>query len=139
MLSAAPWINEGHAELFEHTHFDSEGNIVFERPPEYALFANENAPALAAYIPAVMGMDYDAFYAGEQEERQAKYRLAWAGVYFLQGGAPELRFRPYESLRADYMDALVSTRDGVRATKAVLPEEKLKKFIEEWFAFWRKE
>ena len=139
MMSAAPWINEGHAELFEHTHFDAEGEIVFERPPEYALFVNHNASALAAYIPAVMTMDYDTFYDGEQEERQARYRLAWSLAYFIQVGAPELRFRPYENLRADYMDALISTRDGLRATKAVLPEERLKKFIEEWFAFWRKE
>ena len=139
MLSAAPWINEGHAELFEHAHFDSDGGLVFERTYDYARFVHANAATLAAFLPSLLAMDYEAFYDGDQQTREMKYRLAWSVAYFLQIGAPEIRFRPFESLRADYMDALTDTRDGLRATRAVLPEAKRKKFVDEWFAFWRKE
>lgn len=139
MLSAAPWINEGHAELFEHAHFDSKGNLVFERNPEYVQFIQQNAKSLAEVLPALFTMDYDEFYDGDQLEREAKYRLAWSVAFFLQVGAPEVRFRPFENLRADYMDALVSTRDGIRATNGVLDEDMRKDLISEWLSFWRKE
>ena len=139
MISAAPWINEGHAELFEHAHFDAEGNLVYERPYDYASFVHANAVMLSELIPSLLLMDYDEFYAGGQQEREAKYRLAWSLAYFLQVGAPEVRFRPFEHLRADYMDALVSTCDGIRATRAVLSGDMLKKLVDEWLAFWRAE
>jgi hypothetical protein len=139
MVSAAPWINEGHAELFEHAHFDSEGDLVYERPRERARFIHANATALAELLPGLLTLDYDEFYSGEQQERETKYRLAWSVAFFLQVGAPEVRFRPFEKLRSDYMSALVTTRDGRRATKAVLSGDALKKFVDEWLAFWKKE
>jgi hypothetical protein len=37
------------------------------------------------------------------------------------------------------MSALVSTRDGRRATRTVLSGDALKKFVDEWLAFWKKE
>ena len=139
MVSAAPWINEGHAELFEHAHFDSEGDLVYERPYERARFIHANATALAELLPTLLLLDYDEFYSGEQQERETKYRLAWSVAFFLQIGAPEVRFRPFEKLRTDYMSALVSTRDGRRATRTVLSGDALKKFVDEWLAFWKKE
>ena len=138
MISAAPWINEGHAELFEYAHFDSKGKLVFERPYEYSRFIHANAATLAEMLPALLTLDYDEFYAGTQQERNAKYRLAWSLAFFLQIGAPEVRFRPFENLRADYMRALVSMRDGSRATQAVLTDEMRKELVSEWLAFWEK-
>ena len=139
MMSAAPWINEGHAELFENAHFDSEGDLVYEKPYDRASFIHANAAALAELLPALMTLDYDDFYAGDHQERETKYRLAWSMAFFLQVGAPRVRFRPFEKLRADYMDALISTRDGIRATRAVLSGDMQKDLIEEWLAFWKKE
>ena len=139
MLSAAPWLNEGHAELFEHAHFDAEGDLVYERPYEQGSFIHDNAAALAELLPTLLLLDYEDFYAGDHAAREKKYYLAWSVAYFLQVGAPEVRFRPFEKLRADYMSALVSTRDGRRATRAVLSGDALKKFVAEWLAFWRKE
>ena len=139
MLSPAPWVNEGHAELFEHSHFDPEGNVVFDRNYEYARFVELNVKQLAGVLPAMLEMDYDEFYAGDQFERETKYRLAWSVAYFLQVGAPEIRFRPFEKLRGDYMDALISTRSGLRATRKVFTDEMRKDFIAEWQAYWKKE
>ena len=138
MISASPWINEGHAELFEHAHFDSKGKLVFEQTYEYSQFIQSNAATLAELLPALFTLDYDEFYAGEQQERETKYRLAWSVAFFLQVGAPNVRFRPFENLRSDYIQALISTRNGLRATQKVLTDEVRKNLVDEWLAFWRK-
>ena len=138
MMSPSPWINEGHAELFEHAHFDSKGKLVFEQNYEYSRFIHANAAVLAELIPVLLTLDYDGFYAGEQQEREAKYRLAWSIAFFLQVGAPNVRFRPFENLRSDYMQALLSTRSGSRATQTVLTDEMRKDLVDEWLAFWKK-
>ena len=138
MMSSSPWINEGHAELFEYAHFDSKGKLVFEQNYEYSRFIHANAPVLAELIPVLLTLDYDGFYAGEQQERETKYRLAWSVAFFLQVGAPNVRFRPFENLRSDYMQALLSTRSGIRATQAVLTDEMRKDLVDEWLAFWKK-
>ena len=70
--------------------------------------------------------------------RSVKYKLAWSIAYFLEKGAPKVRFRPYEDLRAEYMDALVRTQSGRRATLAVFSGEKMKRFVADWRDFWRK-
>ena len=96
------------------------------------------ASALAEILPDVMEMDYRAFYAGTQDEIAAKYFLAWSIAYFLEVGAPNLRFQPYATLRADYLKALVETRSMHAATRAVLGDEKSRDaFVAAWLAFWR--
>ena len=139
MLSAAPWLNEGHAELFENSHYEAEGKLVFDRPRETLDFFHGNCERLAAFVPSVLEMDYDDFYAGTQDERVAKYRLAWSIAYFLQVVAPEVRFAPFASTRADYMDALVRTHERRTATRAALPEDKRKLLVAEWLKFWREQ
>ena len=139
MLSSAPWINEGHAELFEHAHFDSEGKLQPELPYEYAALFQTEVDKFANLLPAVITMDYDEFYAGSSAEREVKYKLAWSIAYFLEKGAPKVRFRPYEDLRAEYMDALIRTQSGRRATLAVFTGEKMKRLVADWRDFWRKD
>ena len=140
MVTAAPWFNEGHAELFEHTHFDGYGNLLFDVDPSAAAFVHANAEALAEYLPAFVALDYDAFYAnsGTDAQRRANYDLAWSIAYFLEVGAPEVRFRPFESLRADYLRHLLEKKDYAAATRAVFTDDMLKKFIAEWLKFWKK-
>ena len=140
MVPSAAWFNEGHAKLFEHTHLDSDGNLVFDRDSDAVDYIKANVDSLVAYIPVLLSMDYDAFYAnnGTAEQRLANYQIAWSLAYFLEVGAPEVRFRPFASLRSDYLMQLVRTKDRAAATRAVFTADMLKKFLAEWFKFWTK-
>jgi hypothetical protein len=138
MFESSPWFNEGIAELFENSHFDHKGNIVFEREAKNAAYVHEYAASLAEMLPEIFEMDYQEFYAGSQEEILVRYRIAWSIAYFLEVGAPKLRFRPYETLRADYLKALVETRSMHEATAKAFGNEKSRdEFIAAWLAFWR--
>ncbi|MBO7688147.1 MAG: hypothetical protein J6V72_17315 [Kiritimatiellae bacterium] len=139
MIDSSPWFNEGHAQLFEHSHFDRTGAIVFDRDLQAAAYVQQYAAELAQYMPAVLEMDYPAFYDGTQEEIAAKYRLAWSIAYFLEVGAPQVRFRPFENLRADYLKALVRTRSMREATAEVLAGEAREEFVAAWLDFWEKQ
>ncbi len=140
MIESSPWFNEGHAQLFENLSFDHKGNAVFARDEQAAAYVHEYAAELAEILPSVFLMDYEAFYAGTAEDVAAKYRLVWSVAYFLEVGAPKLRFQPYASLRADYVKALVETRSMREATQAVLGDEKSRDaFVAAWLAFWREQ
>ncbi|MBQ4198700.1 MAG: DUF1570 domain-containing protein [Kiritimatiellae bacterium] len=139
MVSSSPWFNEGHAQLFENSHFGHEGQIVFDRDEQAASYVQSFAAELAQYIPSLLEMDYEAFYAGNQEEIAAKYRLAWSIAYFLEIGAPKLRYRPYENLRSDYVKALIRTRSMHEATGAVFDEQTRERFIAAWLDFWKQQ
>ena len=138
MIQSPVWFNEGHAVLFEHTHFDIDGNIVFELIPEAVAAVKSNPAALAEYLPDVFAMDYADFYSGTSEERVLKYHVAWSIAYFLQVGAPEVRFQPFKDLRSDLLKVLVRTRRHDEANSIVLSEQMRKSLIEEWLSFWRK-
>ena len=80
---------------------------------------------------------YKAFYDGTDVERKLKYRLAWSLAFFIEKGAPKVRFRPFENLKRDYIESLLETRDMRRATEAAFgSRDKLKNFISEWKKFW---
>ena len=137
MIQTPPWFNEGHAELFEHTHFGMEGELVFDRDPDAVLAIQQNVDVLVESMPALLDMDYPEFYAGSGEDRQLKYHLAWSLAYFLQVGAPKVRFQPFKNLRADLMAAVVRTRRRDEAMRTVLEGGMRKSLIEEWAAFWK--
>ena len=137
MIDSSPWFNEGHAQLFEHSHFDDDGAIAFDRDAKAEAYVRQYAAELAQYIPSVLEMDYAAFYDGTQEEIAAKYRLAWSIAYFLEVGAPKLRMRPFENLRADYLKELVRTRSMHEATAAVLGGDTCEEFVAAWLNFWK--
>ena len=139
MIQTPPWFNEGHAELFEHTHFDMEGELVFDRDSDAVLAIQQNVAVLAESLPVLLDMDYPDFYAGSDAERQLKYHLAWSLAYFLQVGAPKVRFQPFKKLRMDLMAAIVRTQRRDEATRAVLTGEMRKRLIEEWTAFWKRQ
>lgn len=138
LVTAAPWFNEGHAEMFEHSHLDRKGNVVFEKDPDAAAYVNTYAHELAEMLPEFFTLDYDEFYGGTQEEIVARYRLAWSIAYFLEVGAPKLRFQPFADLRRDYVKALVDTRSMEEADRLALDSDFRKQFIAAWLAFWRK-
>jgi hypothetical protein len=140
MMPAAAWFNEGHAELFEHSYISTvDGTVKFTAPADLTTIVKNHIPNASEILPALIKMDYPEFYYGSQEERRAKYALAWSIAYFIEIGAPEIRFRPYETLRADYVKNLIKTHSMHEATAAVLSEEKLKDFIDDWKTFWNKQ
>ena len=64
--------------------------------------------------------------------------MAWSVAYFLQVGAPDVRFRPFENLRGDLLRAIVRTRSRDEASKAVMTEQVQKNLIGEWLTFWKR-
>lgn len=138
MIDSSPWFNEGFAQLFEFSGFDRRGEVFFGRDAQAAAYVHEYAASIAERLPALFEMDYADFYDGSQEQILERYRIAWSIAYFLEVGAPQLRFRPYERLCADYMSALVSTRSMSEATAAAFGDEKSRdEFVAAWLAFWR--
>ena len=132
MISASPWLNEGYAQYFED-----------ESSRDWGMGVNmtlEDIKRLAETIPGLMKMDHSEFYDGTDAERHMKYRLAWSIAVFLENGAPDVRFQPFKNLKADYVAALLKTRDMRQATRAALlgDEDKTKLFIREWTKFWQK-
>ncbi len=127
MIAASPWFNEGYAQYFEDTEDDRWG---IDLTPE-------DLNRLEDLIPMLLGLDYKAFYDGSDAERRLKYRLAWSVAFFLEKGAPKVRFRPFENLKRDYVEALLETHDMRKATGAAFGSaDKLKNFISEWKKFW---
>lgn len=128
MISASPWLNEGYAEYFEDP--ESADWELGGRTLDF--------DKLAVFLPEVLKMDYDAFYAGSVHERQLKYRLAWSIAYFLEKGAPEVRFQPFKNLKKSYVDALLKHKDMHLATAAAFgSRENLELFVSEWKKFWQ--
>ena len=128
MIPVSPWLNEGYAGYFEN-----EGAADWELGGRTLDFDK-----LAAFLPDVLKMDYDAFYAGSALERQLKYRLAWSIAYFIEKGAPEVRFEPFRDLKKNYVDALLKHRDMHLATAAAFgSRENLELFVSEWKKFWQ--
>ena len=128
MIPVSPWLNEGDAGYFEN-----EGAADWELGGRTRDFDK-----LAAFLPDVLRMDYDAFYAGSALERQLKYRLAWSIAYFIEKGAPEVRFEPFRDLKKNYVDALLKHRDMHLATAAAFgSRENLELFVSEWKKFWQ--
>ena len=131
MVSVSPWLNEGYAEYFEDMNSLDWGRGIAATP--------DDIERIAPTLPRIMLMDYEEFYGGDNAERHVKYRLAWSIAVFLEKGAPKVRFRPFEKLKADYVKALLETRDMRKATMAALldDKDKTKLFVAEWTKFWQ--
>ena len=126
MISASPWLNEGYAQYFE----GGPDGPDFVDPADLVQFAES--------IPAILAMDYNEFYSGTDLERRTKYRLALTIAYFLEKGAPEVRFQPFKDVKRDYIKALLETKDMLAATNAAFKNrDTLELFIREWTKFWK--
>ena len=131
MIPTSPWLNEGYAQYFE-----DEEDTDFDDGVE---LTDETADRFAAAIPALLQMDYEQFYDGTDAARHFKYRLARSVVHFIEKGADEVRLKPFEGLKAPYLETLLETRDMRQATAAAFrDEDTLKKFVAEWKKFWLK-
>ena len=126
MIPTSPWFNEGYAQYFEG---GPEGPVAVD---------SEGLVACAEVLPGVMMMDYDEFYAGTDEERRLKYRLALSMAVFLERGAPKVRFEPFKDVKRDYVKSLVATKDMRQATSiAFKDQDTLDLFVREWTKYWK--
>jgi len=130
MLSVSPWLNEGYAQYFE----DPESKVWGEAFD----LSDEGFKRMARFLPVLLDMDYETFYAGTDAERRFKYRLAWSLAVFLEKGASKVRFDPFKDLKNDYFEALFRTKDMRAATTAAFKDkDTLGLFADEWLKFWR--
>jgi len=124
MIAVSPWLNEGYAQYFEQGVDDP-------------LVDSADLPSLAELVIPLLAMDYEDFYSGTDRERALKYRLALATVYFLEKGAPKVRFDPFKDLKRDYVRNLLETHDMRKATVAAFGNrDRLNLFVSEWTKFW---
>lgn len=128
MISVSPWLNEGYAGYFED-----------ETSADWQLGGRPlDLDKLAEFLPEVMKMDYAQFYDGSALERQLKYRLAWSIAYFLEKGAPKVRFEPFKDVKKNYVEALLKHKDMFLATAAAFgTRDNLELFVAEWKKFWK--
>ncbi len=127
MIPVSPWLNEGYAQYFE-----DETSTDWNLPG-----VDLDLEKLAALLPALFAMDYEAFYAGTDLERRLKYRLAWSVAVFLEKGAPEVRFQPFKNLKRDYVAALLKSQNMHEATESAFgSRDKRAEFIAAWRKFW---
>ncbi len=128
MIPTSPWINEGYAQYFE----GGPDGPSFVDPTDLTLFTE--------FLPSLMAMGYDDFYAGTDEERRMKYRLALSIAYFLEKGASKVRFDPFKDVKRDYMNALVVYKDMLKATVVAFKDkDTLDLFVSEWAKFWKEQ
>ena len=128
MIPSSPWLNEGYAQYFENV----DGG-AFAFPDGIAV---EDAARL---LPALLTMDYAEFYAGTQEERELKYRLAESIAYFIEHGAHKVRFDPFRDLKRDYIRSLLETKDMRKATLSAFGNaDRIGLFAAEWKKYWER-
>ena len=128
MITASPWFNEGYAQYFE-----DEDDLDFGLEVE-----SDRWDELEQALPALMMLGYADFYAGSDAQRRARYRLAKSIAVFIELGAPKVRFEPFKTLKADYIEALLKTHDMHEATMAAFGNlERLRLFASEWKRYWK--
>jgi len=136
LMSAPPWMNEGHACFFENTSITSKGKLSFEEDEKYVRLLLENMETMTASIPDFMKASYTDFYTGTDAQREMKYALAWGIVYYLQKGAPVERNTEFKSVLSDLAAALVETQHYSEAMDKVLASIDMSVFQSNFKEFW---
>ena len=136
MLGAAPWLNEGHACLFEHAQVDDKGHVTLPEDPERAPVLLENLETAVALLPYLLQTDYEAFYDGTQAGRRLKYAMAWGLAYYLHKGVPLERDPPHARVLDDYLTALGVSHDQHAATQLAFAEVEMEAFQAAFRDFW---
>lgn len=127
MIESSPWLNEGYAEYFENGENET-WDVTEEELESYKII-----------LPTIFAKNYQEFYSASESERALNYRLAWSIAYFLEHGAPKVRFDPFKNLKKRYFEKLIDSLSMSDATAyAFESKEKFDKFISEWQKFWQK-
>jgi len=138
MLGAAPWLNEGHACLFENATADRKGKVSLKEDPDRCSLLLENIEAAVALLPSLLRATHDEFYEGTTGGRKLKYAMAWGLAYYLQKGAPLERNTPFKNILPDYAAALAQTRDREQATLLAFKDVDMAVFQANFREFWLK-
>jgi len=138
MMSAAPWLNEGHACLFESSRVDAKGKLLIEEDAERALLLTQNLDLAVELLPLLLMDTYETFYAGETPVRRMKYALAWGFAYYLQKGVPLERESPAASIMVDYLADLAESHDRAAATATALAPVEMAVLQDRFRQFWAK-
>ncbi|MDD2597813.1 MAG: DUF1570 domain-containing protein [Kiritimatiellae bacterium] len=138
MITPPPWMNEGHACLFEAARIDSKGKVMIEEDEKRCNLLLENLELATALIPVMLDLSYSEFYGGTPADRSLSYALAWGIAYYLQKGAPLERNTPFKELLHDSATALVATRNYQEATALAFIDLDMKVFQDNFKDFWLK-
>ncbi len=133
-----PWIDEGHATLFEGCDVDARRHTVDleEEPSRVAGFMKVLDEGRPLRLDRFMRLDLAAFYRGDLA---ANYSTAYALVYFLRKAFPQYPDRGYENLCDDIIDATmkVAPGDEAFAIEGVVANVDMLRFEKELIDFWK--
>jgi len=139
MLPPPPWMNEGHACLFENAVVDvKKGKVSLDEDPKRCPLLLANLETAVALLPDLFLFDYEGFYSGGSAELALKYATAWGLVYYLQKGAPQERNTTFKNILPDLAAAIAETRRYPLATAQALETVDLSVFQDNFREFWLK-
>lgn len=138
MLAAAPWMNEGHACLFENASVSAKGKVTLNEDVARCTLLLEHIEQATALLPQLISADYEGFYAGEDIQRTFKYAAAWGLAYYLQKGAPQERNTTYKEILPAFASALAETHRYPDATALAFESVDMGLFQENFREFWQK-
>jgi len=138
MLAAAPWINEGHACLFESARVDTKGKVTLDEDAARCQLLLDNLDRVVATLPDLLFADYETFYEGTAFDKKLKYATAWGLAYYLQKGAPQERNTPFNSILTDFAAALAELHNYPEALAKTLETVDLRVFQDNFREFWLK-
>lgn len=137
MLPNAMWYNEGHACFFEEVRVDSRGQLTILEGHRLN-FLMENLEDVAGNLPRVLKAQHQDFYNGSDRQRQLNYTTAWGLTYFLRKGVPSMQLKAYDSILADYLKHLTTTKDGTAATQQAFEGVDLAGLQRDFTECWRR-
>lgn len=135
-IQAAPWFNEGYASLYGCVGITGR-RVTFEKDPERVSVLVRLAREGRADLEALIGMDYRAFYGGDDQARREHYALAWGFLYFLQGEPNNRKAAPFRGVLARYAAALRETRDPQLATRLAFEGVSMAELKKAFQAYWK--
>ena len=137
MVAAPPWMNEGHAVLFENAAVSSQGKVTLKEDERNVNLLLDNMETVVEILPDFLRADYAGFYNGTSAQRQLKYAIAWGIVYYLQKGAPLERNTPFKKILPDLAVELKETRHYPVANGNVWDALDMPVFQANFSEFWR--
>lgn len=138
MIPAAPWMNEGHACLFEQAGIGRKKTVSIDEDPARCAMLVDNIELVVSQLPRLLDADYPSFYGGNQAERNLKYAMAWGLAYYLQKGAPQERNSPFTRILPDFALSLAQTHAYSDATTQAFSAIDMPAFQDNFREFWLK-
>ncbi|MDA0990845.1 MAG: DUF1570 domain-containing protein [Verrucomicrobia bacterium] len=109
-IPPAPWYNEGHGMLFEHSELANRGINILE-PDHLVKRLRSMISGDGLRLDELLMLSYPDFYADTIERRLDNYARAWGLVYYLRKGIQREKNSPYQYLLQDYIANLRLTSE----------------------------